>query len=132
VELKTLSNIGRLKDIAVVLVKYGFGDLLQRLDLPMKDLVNDIAPQIDTEAEVFERIRLAIEELGPTFVKVGQILSMRPDILPVPLIRELSKLQDAVGPIPFEQVKEVLEKEFGCGSFTKTPTPLYLEEISKT
>ena len=111
-ELKTLTNLGRLKDIAVVLVKYGFGDLLQRLDLPMKDLVHDIAPQIDTEADVFERIRLAIEELGPTFVKVGQILSMRPDILPVPLIRELSKLQDAVGPIPFEQVKEVLEKEF--------------------
>ncbi len=111
-ELKTLTNLGRLKDIAVVLVKYGFGDLLQRLDLPMKNLVHDIAPQIDTEADVFERIRLAIEELGPTFVKVGQILSMRPDILPVPLIRELSKLQDAVGPIPFEQVKEVLENEF--------------------
>ncbi|MFO7913849.1 MAG: AarF/UbiB family protein [Desulfotignum sp.] len=111
-ELKTLTNLGRLKDIAVVLVKYGFGDLLQRLDLPIKDWVHDIAPKIDTEADVFERIRLAIEELGPTFVKVGQILSMRPDILPVPLIRELSKLQDAVGPIPFKQVKEVLEKEF--------------------
>ena len=111
-ELTTFTNLARLKDIAVILAKYGFGDLLHRLDLPVKNLVHSISPGIDTDMDVYRRIRLAIEELGPTFVKLGQILSMRPDILPLPMIRELTMLQDAVGPIPFEEVKQVLEKEF--------------------
>jgi ubiquinone biosynthesis protein len=55
---------------------------------------------------------MAIEELGPTFVKMGQILSMRPDLLPTPLIDELSKLQDKVRPLPFEIIKAVIEAEF--------------------
>jgi ubiquinone biosynthesis protein len=111
-ELKTFTNMARLKDMAFILAKYGFGDLLQRLDLPVKKLVHSISPQIDADMDVFQRIRLALEELGPTFVKFGQILSMRPDMLPLPMIRELTKLQDAVGPIPFEDVKAVLEQEF--------------------
>lgn len=111
-ELKTLTNMARLKDMAFILAKYGFGDLLQRLDLPVKKLVHSVSPQIDTDMDVFHRIRLALEELGPTFVKFGQVLSMRPDILPLPMIRELTRLQDAVGPIAFGDVKAVLEKEF--------------------
>ena len=111
-ELKAFTNMARLKDMAFILAKYGFGDLLQRLDLPVKKLVHSVSPQIDTDMDVFQRIRLVIEELGPTFVKFGQILSMRPDILPLPMIRELTKLQDAVGPIAFGDVKAVLEKEF--------------------
>jgi ubiquinone biosynthesis protein len=111
-ELKTFTSIARLKDMAFILAKYGFGDLLKRLDLPVKKLVHSISPQIDADMDVFQRIRLALEELGPTFVKFGQILSMRPDMLPLPMIRELTKLQDAVGPIPFEDVKAVLEQEF--------------------
>jgi ubiquinone biosynthesis protein len=112
-ELTTFTNLARLKDIAVILAKYGFGDLLHRMDLPVKHLVHSISPGIDTDMDVYQRIRMALEELGPTFVKLGQILSMRPDILPMPMIRELTMLQDAVGPIPFEAVKQVLEKEFG-------------------
>jgi ubiquinone biosynthesis protein len=111
-ELKTFTNMARLKDMAFILAKYGFGDLLQRLDLPVKKLVHSISPQIDADMDVFQRIRLALEELGPTFVKFGQILSMRPDMLPLSMIRELTKLQDAVSPIPFEDVKAVLEQEF--------------------
>jgi ubiquinone biosynthesis protein len=111
-ELKTFTNMARLKDMAFILARYGFGDLLKRLDLPVKKLVHSISPQIDADMDVFQRIRLALEELGPTFVKFGQILSMRPDMLPLPMIRELTKLQDAVGPIPFEDVKAVLEQEF--------------------
>lgn len=111
-ELKTLTNMARLKDMAFILAKYGFGDLLQRLDLPVKKLVHSVSPQIDADMDVFHRIRLALEELGPTFVKFGQVLSMRPDILPLPMIRELTRLQDAVGPIAFGDVKAVLEKEF--------------------
>ncbi len=111
-EFKTMTNLARLKDMAMIMAGFGFGDLIQRLDLPVKHLVHTISPKIDTDTNVYRRIRLAIEELGPTFVKLGQILSMRPDILPLPMIRELSKLQDDVGSIPFEEVKQVLEKEF--------------------
>jgi len=111
-EIKTFTNLTRLKDMAVIMARFGFGDLIQRLDLPVKHLVHSISPGIDTDTDVYCRIRLAIEELGPTFVKLGQILSMRPDILPLPMIRELSKLQDQVGSIPFEAVKQVLETEF--------------------
>jgi ubiquinone biosynthesis protein len=107
-----MTNLARLKDMAMIMAGFGFGDLIQRLDLPVKHLVHTISPKIDTDTNVYRRIRLAIEELGPTFVKLGQILSMRPDILPLPMIRELSKLQDDVGSIPFEEVKQVLEKEF--------------------
>lgn len=52
-----------------------------------------------------QRIRLALEELGPTFVKLGQVLSMRPFLIPLELVLELTKLQDQVGPFPFVQVK---------------------------
>jgi ubiquinone biosynthesis protein len=111
-EIKTFTNLVRLKDMAMIMAKFGFGDLIQRLDLPVKTIVHSISPGIDTDTDVYHRIRLALEELGPTFVKLGQILSMRPDILPLPMIHELSKLQDHVGSIPFEEVKQVLEKEF--------------------
>ena len=60
-----------------------------------------------------ERVRMALEELGPTFVKMGQILSTRPDLLPVQFITELEKLQDHVPPFAYDQVKEIIEIEEG-------------------
>ncbi|MCB9641545.1 MAG: AarF/ABC1/UbiB kinase family protein [Myxococcales bacterium] len=74
-----------------------------------------------------QRLRLAFEELGPTFVKMGQILSTRPDMLPRPYIDEFRKLQDNVGAIPFQDIKEVVEKELGSSledrfqSFSEEP-----------
>mgnify|MGYP001099689359 CR=1 FL=1 len=111
-EFKTITHLARLKDMAMIMARFGFGDMIQRLDLPVKHLVHSISPETEADTDVYQRIRLAIEELGPTFVKLGQILSMRPDILPVPMIRELTKLQDAVGTIPFEEIRQVLEQEF--------------------
>ena len=58
-------------------------------------------------------IRKALEELGPTFVKLGQIMSTRSDLLPAEITSELQKLQDAVPPVPYEQVKPVIEEELG-------------------
>lgn len=58
-----------------------------------------------------QRIRLALEELGPTFVKLGQVLSMRPFLIPLELLLELTKLQDQVGPFPFVQAKQIVENE---------------------
>jgi ubiquinone biosynthesis protein len=111
-EFKTFTHLARLKDMAIIMARFGFGDIIQRLDLPVKHLMHSVSPETDTDTDVYQRIRMVIEELGPTFVKLGQILSMRPDILPVPMIRELTKLQDAVGTISFDEVKQVLEQEF--------------------
>src|SRR5512139_1549739 len=59
------------------------------------------------------RLRLALEELGPIFVKFGQLLSIRPDLIPTDITEELSKLQDSVPPFPAEQVVETLERSYG-------------------
>ena len=111
-ELKTFINIARVKDVAMVLAKHGFGDVVYRLDLPGRELVKKISPAMDPGIDLYHRIRLALEELGPTFVKLGQILSLRPDLLPLELIKELSRLQDNVTTLPFEEIKKVLEHEF--------------------
>jgi len=111
-KIKALKNLGRLRDIAMVLLKYGFEDLVQRLEL------TDIGPfkhlsAVDHSLNTFQRIRHAMEELGPTFVKFGQVMSLRPDLLPVPLIEELSKLQDEVAAIDFEEIRSVVEESLG-------------------
>jgi ubiquinone biosynthesis protein len=111
-ELKTFINIARVKDVAMVLAKHGFGDVVHRLELPGRELVRKMSPAMDPELDLYHRIRLALEELGPTFVKLGQILSLRPDLLPLELIKELSRLQDNVATLPFEEIKAVLEAEF--------------------
>ena len=110
--MNTFANISRISEMAMVLAKYGFGDVLLRMDLPIKNLGKKISSAVDPDIDIFKRIRMAIEELGPTFVKIGQILSMRPDLLPAPLINELNKLQDKVEPLSFEVIKTVLEEEF--------------------
>ncbi|MCD6487354.1 MAG: AarF/ABC1/UbiB kinase family protein, partial [Syntrophobacterales bacterium] len=73
-----------------------------------------------------ERVRMALEELGPTFVKMGQILSSRPDLIPVEFIKELSKLQDSVPAFPFPQVKVIVETEL------KTSIEDVYQEFSET
>jgi ubiquinone biosynthesis protein len=105
-----LANAVRAKEIAGVLARHGFADLLEQLDLPTGIWTRHPA-QPRTHRSNAERIRLALEELGPTFVKFGQLLSMRPDVLPHGLILELSRLQDAVRPVPFEEMGPVLRAE---------------------
>jgi ubiquinone biosynthesis protein len=108
--LTFLSNAARAKDIFAVLAKHGFANLLTQLD-PQEGLWKRIIPQPAERRTVWERVRLAIEELGPTFVKVGQLMSMRPDALPHALIFELRKLQNRVRPLPFEEMRPVLFEE---------------------
>ncbi|MGD9159084.1 MAG: AarF/UbiB family protein [Desulfobacteraceae bacterium] len=107
--LKTLTGIGRFKDIVMILMKYGFDDLVDRLDIPGIGLFRKVH-RMNHDLETFERIRRALEELGPSFVKFGQIMSLRPDLLPHALIDELSKLQDDVAPVEFSLIKEIVEK----------------------
>ena len=104
---RTYRHIQRYRQILSILLKYGFSEVV---DIVRKDLVgrfgNKIIPLlgkgVDTSMSRAERLRFAAEELGPAFVKLGQILSMRYDIVPADIGNELKKLQDEVTPFPFE------------------------------
>ena len=105
-----LSHAVRAKEILTVLARHGFADLISQVDWPA-GFWQRFAPEPAQQRSTYERIRLAAEELGPTFVKLGQILSMRPDLLPHPLILELRQLQDHVKPLEFEKILPVIEQE---------------------
>jgi ubiquinone biosynthesis protein len=110
-DILALSRLARFRDIVTVLFKYGFDDVAERLHLPGMALINKtrvVLPEMST----WERLRRSMEDLGPTFVKFGQILSLRGDLLPADLIRELEKLQDSVSPVPFEEIMGELKKAF--------------------
>lgn len=107
------SHAVRAKEIVGVLARHGFADLLDQFDLPAGLRHRLVSDQV-SHRTTWERVRLALEELGPTFVKVGQLMSMRPDVLPAPLILELRKLQDDVRPVPFAEIRPVLVADLGC------------------
>ncbi len=109
-DIRTLATVGRFKDIVFTLLKYGFDDLVERLELPGIGLAKKIQKP-ERNLGTYERIRFAMEDLGPTFVKMGQMMSLRPDSIPAGLIRELTKLQDDVSALPFSEIQEVIETE---------------------
>ncbi len=121
-----LSHAVRAKEIFSVLARYGFGELLDQIDLP-PGFWQRLVPQPRAHLSTWERLRLALEELGPAFIKVGQLMSMRPDVLPASLILELRKLQNDVRPLPFAEMRPVLRDEFHAelatifGEFNETP-----------
>jgi ubiquinone biosynthesis protein len=104
-------NLGRLSEIAQIAARHGFGYVfrLNRLGhlLPGRNGAEEDAPA----SERGRRLREMLEELGPTFVKFGQLLSMRPDVLPPDIIAELRSLQDDVRPFPFEAARQTIEEE---------------------
>jgi len=106
-----LNHAVRAKEILAVLARHGFADLLTQLDLPA-GFWHRLLPT-PSPYSTAEHIRLAAEELGPTFVKLGQLLSMRPDVVPHDIILELRKLQDSVQPLPFDVMKPVLVAALG-------------------
>ncbi|MBN2688345.1 MAG: AarF/ABC1/UbiB kinase family protein, partial [Deltaproteobacteria bacterium] len=113
---RTYRHINRYRQIITVLFRYGFGDIVNRLnvgqyiEVGMQMISKKRRDHVDNLTRE-ERIRMALEELGPTFVKLGQILSTRPDLVPVSLIHELSKLQDEVQPFPVSQARAIMETE---------------------
>src|SRR5262245_59204341 len=107
-------SLGRTSEIAQVAVRHGFGYWLETHRLT--DLLPWPRPPVALEAEATptqrgRHLREMLDELGPTFVKFGQLLSTRPDIVPPDVLAELRKLQDDVTPFPFAQVEEVVEAE---------------------
>jgi len=125
-----IKDAKRLKQIANVLLRHGLGYAVERLELKSyltfhKRLQKEEFSKPITSLP--ERLRKAMESLGGTFVKIGQMLSMRHDLLPKEYCDEFSKLQDNVAPLPFKVVKKVIETELGASlghffkEFDKTP-----------
>jgi ubiquinone biosynthesis protein len=116
----TTRNLGRLSEIAQVAVKHGFGYFFEShklTDLVPGHKAARLAEGMEEGAAGSPRgqhLRELLDELGPTFVKFGQLLSMRPDVVPPDIIAELRALQDDVTPFPFEQVERVVEEELGA------------------
>ncbi len=108
-------NLKRYREIVSVLARHGFGSFIADVQLEHRiSLPSRLLKQADNSTiSPAEHLRLALEELGPTFVKLGQILSTRPDILPPDFIKEVSKLKDSVPPNPWEDVRAVLVEELG-------------------
>src|SRR5689334_22370471 len=122
-------NLGRLSEIAQVAVRHGFGYWFETHRLT--DLFPRRGPRVELDGQGSQRgqhLREMLDELGPTFVKFGQLLSTRPDVVPPDIIAELRGLQDDVRPFPFEQVEEVVRTELGMPlerlflEFQETPT----------
>mgnify|MGYP001266285864 CR=1 FL=1 len=115
---QTFRNLNRTREILGILIKWGFEDVIINSTLRnlvpesyrMKWIRNDRPIEEFTR---YERIRLATVELGPTFVKLAQILSNRPDIIPEGLVKEFEKLQDRVPPFPSAEAMRIVEREIG-------------------
>jgi len=108
-------TIYRLIGIQRVLVKYGLDDLIKEMHLlrPLRFIFYLAPRRRDKSAPLGERIRLALEELGPIFIKFGQAMSTRRDLLPADIADELAKLQDEVPPFPAEEAIAILDEAYG-------------------
>ena len=116
----TTRSIGRLSEIAQVMVRHGFGYFFEAHKLSdllpgrsAEDRLADVAAEHGAASARGQHLREVLDELGPTFVKFGQLLSTRPDVVPPDIVVELRGLQDDVRPFPFEQAERVIEEELG-------------------
>lgn len=110
------TNLSRYQEIADTLARHGLGFLVGAIGLSRwipAGRRTATSGRAGATLTVPMRVRVALEELGPTFVKLGQLLSTRPDLLPPAYIHELSKLQDAAPPVPPEDIRETIERELG-------------------
>src|ERR1044071_8654038 len=117
-------RIKRYKDVALLLMKYGRSDLVKHAawadHLDLNEMPPDVAPHAEELAD-------DLEKLGPTFIKLGQLLSTRADLLPAPYLESLSRLQDRIEPFSYEEVDRIVSGELGVriskafGSFNREP-----------
>ncbi len=117
--MPSVRDLGRLHDIVAVLIRYGFGDLVRRMGLA--DTLEragkvlhwkDSRALADLPAPV--RLRRMLEELGPSFIKLGQVLATRVDLFEPDWIAEFGKLQDSATPVPYEQIRQQLQEDLGA------------------
>ncbi|MFN3986788.1 MAG: ABC1 kinase family protein [Rhodocyclaceae bacterium] len=116
--IKAARDLGRVHDIAAVLIRYGFGDLVRRIGMAgaLERAGRSLHWRVPADLAVLEpaaRVARALEELGPTFIKLGQMLATRVDLLPPEWIAEFEKLQDSVPAVPFDEIRAQLEEDLG-------------------
>ena len=135
--VSAVRDLARLREITTVLARHGFGELVARAGFgrakkknadgqtvpPPPEAQNtpeipgeELARGEEEKAKIGrgERVRLVIQDLGPSFIKLGQIASTRADVVPEDILKELRKLQDDVPPIPYEDVRKVVETSLGA------------------
>src|SRR5438105_10117713 len=114
--IQAVQDLKRLREISAVVVRHGFGELWDRAKiwdvLGRREEGQRPSPE-ELRATTARRFRETLAELGPTFIKLGQILSSRPDILPKDFIDELSHLQDRASPMAVETVLRLIEQGLG-------------------
>jgi len=118
---RTYRHLNRYRHILAVLLKHGFGELVEALKI---DQYLEVGLQLISKKKAAreeplsrpQRLRMALEELGPTYIKLGQVLSTRPDLIPSDFTSELSRLQDSVPPFAFAEAEAILQREFGAPS----------------
>ncbi len=114
--IQAVQDLKRLREISAVVVRHGFGELWDRAkiwDVLGRREDGRRLSREELRATSARRFRETLAELGPTFIKLGQILSSRPDILPLDFIAELSQLQDSAAPMPVATVFQLIEKGLG-------------------
>ncbi len=108
----------RYKDVASLLVKYGRSDIVKAVVLDEPEIVTEMSEEMEPDQNKKEvnpdELVQDLEALGPTYIKVGQFLSTRPDIIATKYLTALTRLQDKVEPIPFDQVEEIVNSELGA------------------
>jgi len=137
--LSAVRDLGRLREISSVLVRHGFGEIVARAGFgrakkprppgappgaseppPPGDAPEIPSAEVErgevekSTISIHERLRLVLQDLGPSFIKLGQIVSTRGDVLPAELIKELKKLQDDVPSVPYADIKAVVESSLGA------------------
>lgn len=116
--LSTGKDLRRINELATILLKYGFGDVIRRLDLvaPLEQAGKLVRQSVSREFLTMPpgaRMRCALEEMGPTFVKLGQILATRVDLFPPDWVNEFEQLQDNAQEIPFDKLEPLISKSLG-------------------
>ena len=132
---RTLKNASRLRTIVGVFAKHGFHNVAERIKLG-QFILSRINTKSDMENyTVAERVRMSFEELGPTFIKLGQLLATRPDLVPEDFVAEFEKFHDQVNPLPFDVIEKVLKEEFGDNLYeyfqSFDPTPVGSASIAQ-
>ncbi len=138
---RNLRSLKRYREVLGILVTHGFGQVVEQLNLDYYLEVGRRFVSRNPQVKQLERLpapmrlRMALEKLGPTFIKLGQTLSARPDILPPEYLTELNKLQDAVPPCSFAAIQRQLKTEFGApvGDFFAefSPQPVAAASIAQ-
>jgi predicted unusual protein kinase regulating ubiquinone biosynthesis (AarF/ABC1/UbiB family) len=127
-------RLKRYKDVAMLLIKYGRSDLISAAGLENSVLPDEIAEEAGASAPA-EELAKDLERLGPTFIKLGQLLSTRADLLPGPYLDALARLQDQIEPFAYEEVERIVSTELGVRiskAFTEfDPVPLAAASLSQ-